>query len=168
MMMLCWENLYPGCRSSSSHLSGPYFRIFSSVFICRFSIQGLLISIRITAFFTLSMTCASIRFAQSSTSSAKRGTSQKALSSSFSYTGFGLIRSYYAYSSLGRRLYLLRIWKKNQSKDANVSFQVFSLSDSIAPRQHVRNTLLALATHTTSVVLTISCFDLLPSVQLCD
>ena len=38
--------------------------IFSSFFICRFSIHGQVISIMITSFFTLSMTYASMRFAR--------------------------------------------------------------------------------------------------------
>ena len=57
--------------------------------------------------------------------------------------------------------------EKKNSKDAAVSFLVISFCDGTAPRQHVRNTLLALSTHTTSVVFMSSCFDLLPNVELC-
>jgi len=42
------------------------------------------------------------------------GTSHKTLSSSFLQTSFGLIRLYHEYSSLGSRLYLLRISKKKR------------------------------------------------------
>ena len=49
MMMLCWETLYPGYCSFSSHLSGPYFHIFSSFFICWFSIHGQFILTRIAS-----------------------------------------------------------------------------------------------------------------------
>ena len=43
-----------------------------------------------------------------------RGTSHKTLSFLFSLTGFGLIRLYHEYSSLGSRLYLIRISKKKR------------------------------------------------------
>ena len=93
MMMLYWLTLYSGYRFVSSSLSWLYFVVFSKSLDSLFSSHGQLISITLTCLLVLSMTVASILLAFTWVVSANNGTSQNAITCSFSYrsySGFGV------------------------------------------------------------------------------
>ena len=90
IIMLCCSTVYPLYCCFSSHLNGPYFKVFSSSFGAWLSIQGQLISSVSTCLDLWLIIWASTILALTSWQSAYTGTSQNTCTLLFSYTGFGL------------------------------------------------------------------------------
>ena len=89
-MMLYWLTLFSGYRFVSSSLSWLYFAVLLKSLDSLFSSHEQLISITLTCLLVLSMTVASILLAFTWVVSANNGTSQKAVTCSFSYSSLGV------------------------------------------------------------------------------
>ena len=95
MMILYWCTSYPLYCSFSSHLNGPYFIVFSSLFFSRLLIHGQLISIVVNFLLTWFTNLASTWLARTSWWTAYTGTSYQASTCTDSYTGFGITGEYH-------------------------------------------------------------------------
>ena len=97
MMILYWFTSYPLYCSFSSHLNGPNFKVFSSLFFSRLLIHGQLISMVMTFLF-LWFT----NLDRTSWWSAYTGKPHHASYCSDLYTGFGITGEYHSGTSSRR------------------------------------------------------------------
>ena len=93
-MILCCSTTYPLNCCLSSHLIGPYFRVFSASLRVRFYIHGKLIASVVTFLDLCFMIRASTLLALTSVCTAYTGISQNAWASLISHVGFSSTGEY--------------------------------------------------------------------------